>query len=138
MIGMSPPQAVFASSIRDFGTIFTVLYLGPAIDPIGPERTLALHYAIGAVFIGAIALIALPYALLLVLSFLAGMTIIGSQTGANGPAASCVPRACARAVSDGRLASGGWAASRRRCWAGSCWRAAWPRCRTFSAPVYSR
>src|ERR1019366_9309715 len=84
MIGMSPSQAVFASSLRDFGAIFAVLYLGMAIDRIGPERTLALHYAAGAVFIAMIALVALPYALLLIMSFLAGTTIIGSQTGANG------------------------------------------------------
>jgi MFS family permease len=84
MIGMSPPQAVFASSLRDFGALFAVLYLGLAIDRVGPERMLALHYAIGAVFIAVIALVALPYAMLLVMSFLAGMTIIGSQTGANG------------------------------------------------------
>jgi hypothetical protein len=52
MIGMTPPQAVFASSLRDCGAIFAVLYLGWAIDRVGPERSLALHYAIGAVFIG--------------------------------------------------------------------------------------
>ena len=62
MIGMTPAQAVFASSLRDGGAIFVVLYLGLAIDRIGPERTLALHYALGAVFIAAIALVALPYA----------------------------------------------------------------------------
>ena len=38
LIGMTPPQAVFASSLRDFGAIFAVLYLGLAIDRIGPER----------------------------------------------------------------------------------------------------
>ena len=64
LIGMSPAQAVFASSLRDFGAIFAVLYLGLAIDRIGPERTLALHYAAGAVFIAVIALVALPYAML--------------------------------------------------------------------------
>jgi MFS transporter, AAHS family, 4-hydroxybenzoate transporter len=91
MIGMTPPQAVFASSLRDFGAIFTVLYLGLAIDRIGPERTLALHYAVGAVFIAVIALVALPYALLLLMSFLAGATIIGSQTGANGTCGKLYP-----------------------------------------------
>ena len=91
LIGMSPSQAVFASSLRDFGAIFAVLYLGIAIDRIGPERTLALHYALGAVFIAAIALFALPYALLLAMSFLAGMTIIGSQTGANGTCGKLYP-----------------------------------------------
>ena len=91
MIGMSPPQAVFASSLRDFGALFAVLYLGLAIDRIGPERMLALHYAVGAVFIAVIALVALPYAMLLVMSFLAGMTIIGSQTGANGTCGKLYP-----------------------------------------------
>jgi AAHS family 4-hydroxybenzoate transporter-like MFS transporter len=91
MIGMSPPQAVFASSLRDFGALFAVLYLGLAIDRIGPERMLALHYAVGAVFIAVIALVALPYAMLLLMSFLAGMTIIGSQTGANGTCGKLYP-----------------------------------------------
>ena len=36
---------MFASSLRDLGAIFAVLYLGLAIDRIGPERSLALHYA---------------------------------------------------------------------------------------------
>src|SRR5277367_2300123 len=83
LIGMSPAQAVFASSLRDCGAIFVVLYLGIAIDRIGPERTLALHYAIGAIFIAMIALVTLPYMILYLMTFLAGMTIIGSQTGLN-------------------------------------------------------
>ena len=91
LIGMSPPQAVFASSLRDCGAIFAVLYLGLAIDRIGPESSLALHYAVGAVFIAVIALVALPYALLLAMSFLAGMTIIGSQTGANATCGKLYP-----------------------------------------------
>ncbi|HEY3849137.1 MAG TPA: MFS transporter [Acetobacteraceae bacterium] len=91
LIGMTPAQAVFASSLRDLGAIFTVLYLGLAIDRIGPERSLALHYAVGAVFIAVIALVALPYALLLLMTFLAGATIIGSQTGANGTCGKLYP-----------------------------------------------
>jgi AAHS family 4-hydroxybenzoate transporter-like MFS transporter len=91
MIGMTPAQAVFASSLRDGGAIFVALYLGLAIDRIGPERTLALHYALGAVFIAAIALVALPYLMLCVVSALAGMTIIGSQTGLNGTCGKLYP-----------------------------------------------
>ncbi len=91
LIGMTPAQAVFASSLRDFGALFAVLYLGFAIDRIGPERALALHYAAGALFIAAIALVALPYALLLAMTFLAGMTITGSQTGANGACGKLYP-----------------------------------------------
>jgi AAHS family 4-hydroxybenzoate transporter-like MFS transporter len=91
MIGMNPAQAVFASSMRDLGAIFVVLYLGLAIDRIGPERALALHYLAGAAFIAAISLVALPYALLCVVAFLAGMTTIGSQTGLNGTCGKLYP-----------------------------------------------
>jgi AAHS family 4-hydroxybenzoate transporter-like MFS transporter len=91
IMGMTPGQAVFASSLRDGGGIIAVLYLGYAIDRIGPERTLALHYAAGAVFIAAIALVALPYALLCITSVLAGITIIGSQTGANATTGKLYP-----------------------------------------------
>jgi AAHS family 4-hydroxybenzoate transporter-like MFS transporter len=91
LIGFTPVQAVFASSLRDCGAIFAVLYLGWAIDHVGPERARALHYAIGSVFIAMIALVALPYALMLVFTFLAGMTIIGSQTGANATCGKLYP-----------------------------------------------
>lgn len=40
--------------------------------------------AASAVFFAVIALVVLPYAMLLVMSVLAGTTIIGSKTGANG------------------------------------------------------
>ena len=65
LIGMTPAGAVFASSLRDLGAILAVLYLGLLIDRVGPERSLAFHYAIGAVFIAVISLVALPYAMLL-------------------------------------------------------------------------
>ncbi|HEX3953013.1 MAG TPA: MFS transporter [Stellaceae bacterium] len=91
LIGMTPSEAVFASSLRDFGAIWTVLYLGAAIDRFGPERSLAWHYAAGALFIAVIALFALPYAMLLLVAFFAGMTITGSQTGANGACGKLYP-----------------------------------------------
>jgi AAHS family 4-hydroxybenzoate transporter-like MFS transporter len=91
LIGMTPARAVFASSLRDLGAIFAVLYLGLLIDRVGPERSLAFHYAIGAVFIALISLVAMPYALLLAVIFLCGMTIIGSQTGANATCGKLYP-----------------------------------------------
>src|SRR5205814_8513774 len=57
----------------------------------GPERALAWHYAAGVLFIGAIALVAMPYAILAVAIFFSGMTIIGSQTGANATAGALYP-----------------------------------------------
>jgi AAHS family 4-hydroxybenzoate transporter-like MFS transporter len=77
--------------MRDCGAIFAVLYLGMLIDKVGPERSLAFHYAAGAIFIAMIALVALPYAMMLAMTFLAGMTIIGSQTGANATCGKLYP-----------------------------------------------
>jgi MFS transporter, AAHS family, 4-hydroxybenzoate transporter len=91
LTGLTPAEAARASSYRDLGAIFAVLYLGYLIDRSGPERALALHYAAGIIFIGAIALFAMPYALLAIVIFLAGMTIIGSQTGANATAGALYP-----------------------------------------------
>jgi MFS transporter, AAHS family, 4-hydroxybenzoate transporter len=91
LIGMSPATAIFASSLRDLGAIFAVLYLGLLIDRVGPERSLAFHYAIGALFIAVISLVALPYGILLAIIFFCGMTIIGSQTGANATCGKLYP-----------------------------------------------
>jgi MFS transporter, AAHS family, 4-hydroxybenzoate transporter len=93
LIGMTPAQAVFASSLRDLGAILAVLYLGLLIDRIGPERSLAFHYFAGAVFIAVISLVgaALSYGILLAIIFLCGMTIIGSQTGANATCGKLYP-----------------------------------------------
>jgi MFS transporter, AAHS family, 4-hydroxybenzoate transporter len=91
LTGMTPPQAVFASSLIPLGGIFAVLYLGLMIDRFGPERALALHYALGIVFVALIALVSLPYLVLLVMLFFAGTTIIGSQTGANAACGALYP-----------------------------------------------
>jgi MFS transporter, AAHS family, 4-hydroxybenzoate transporter len=93
LIGMTPAQAVFASSLRDLGAILAVLYLGLLIDRIGPERSLAFHYFVGAVFIAVISLVGaiLSYGILLAIIFLCGMTIIGSQTGANATCGKLYP-----------------------------------------------
>ncbi|MGH7116796.1 MAG: MFS transporter [Stellaceae bacterium] len=91
LTGMTPPQAVFASSLIPLGGIFAVLYLGLAIDRFGPERALALNYVAGAVVVAVVALVLLPYLALLAILFLAGMTIIGSQTGANAACGALYP-----------------------------------------------
>jgi len=91
LMGMTPPEAARATSYRDLGAIFAVLYLGLLIDRSGPERALALHYAAGVVFIAMIALVAMPYLLLVLMIFFSGMTIIGSQTGANATCGKLYP-----------------------------------------------
>jgi AAHS family 4-hydroxybenzoate transporter-like MFS transporter len=91
LTGMTPADAARTTSFRELGAIFAVLYLGLLIDRFGPERALACHYAAGILFIAAVALVALPYLLLALVIFFCGMTIIGSQTGANAACGKLYP-----------------------------------------------
>ena len=91
LTGFTPAEAARATSFRELGAILAVLYLGLAIDRFGPERALAANYAAGVLFIAAIALLAMPYMLLVAVIFLSGMTIIGSQTGANAACGKLYP-----------------------------------------------
>jgi len=91
LTGMTPAEAARTTSFRELGAILAVVYLGLLIDRFGPERTLAWHYAAGVLFIAAIALLAMPYLALAIVIFFAGMTIIGSQTGANATAGVLYP-----------------------------------------------
>ena len=91
LTGMTPAEAARATSFRELGAIFAVLYLGLLIDRFGPERSLALNYAAGVVFIALIALVAMPYLALVIVIFFSGMTIIGSQTGANAACGKLYP-----------------------------------------------
>lgn len=91
LTGMTPSDAVFATSLHALGGIAAVLYLGVLIDRVGPERSLALHYAAGAVFVALIALVAMPYATLLAVIFFSGVTSTGSQTGANATCGTLYP-----------------------------------------------
>jgi len=91
LTGMTPAEAARATSFRELGAIFAVVYLGFLIDRFGPERALALHYAAGVLFIAAIALLGMPYLILAIVIFFSGMTIIGSQTGANAACGKLYP-----------------------------------------------
>jgi len=91
LTGMTPATAARATSFRELGGMMAVLYLGVFIDRFGHERTLAWNYAAGIVFIGLIALIAMPYLALVAVIFFSGLTIIGSQTGANAACGKLYP-----------------------------------------------
>jgi len=91
LIGMTPAEAVFATSLYPLGGIAAVLYLGWAIDRFGTRRSLAWHYAAGIVFIALLSLVAIPYLALLAVVFLAGVTVLGSQTGLNGACGKLYP-----------------------------------------------
>ena len=89
LTGLSPAAAARASSFRELGGMAAVVYLGLAIDRFGPER--ALNYAAGIVFIVLIALVPMPYSMLATVIFFSGLTIIGSQTGANAACGKLYP-----------------------------------------------
>jgi AAHS family 4-hydroxybenzoate transporter-like MFS transporter len=91
LTGMSPPEAARAASFRELGAIVAVLYLGVLIDRFGPERSLAFNYAAGIVFIAMIALVSMSYLPLVIVIFFSGMTIVGSQTGANAACGKLYP-----------------------------------------------
>ena len=110
LIGLTPAQAVFATSLYPLGGVTAVLYLGWAIDRLG-KRSLAVHYAMGIVFISLISLVAMPYFALLAVVLMSGVTVLGSQTGLNAACGKIIRHACARAVTGSRPASGDWAAS---------------------------
>ena len=65
LTGLTPPEAARASSYRELGAVMAVLYLGVAIDRFGAERALAVHYAAGIVFVASIALLTMPYLILI-------------------------------------------------------------------------
>jgi MFS transporter, AAHS family, 4-hydroxybenzoate transporter len=91
LIGMTPAQAVFATSLYPLGGMIAVLYLGWAIDRLGTRRSLAVHYAVGMVFIALISLVAMPYFALLVVVLMSGVTVLGSQTGLNAACGKLYP-----------------------------------------------
>ena len=91
LTGMTPPAAVFATSLHALGGIVAVLYLGYLIDRFRPERALALHNIAAAGFTAMIALVAMPYLALLAVVFFSGVTVIGSQTVANATCGALYP-----------------------------------------------
>jgi MFS family permease len=90
LIGMTPAQAVFVTSLYPLGGIFAVLYLGWAIDRFG-TGSLTVHYTVSIVFIALISLVVMPYFALLVVVLLAGVTVLGSQTGLNAACGKLYP-----------------------------------------------
>jgi MFS transporter, AAHS family, 4-hydroxybenzoate transporter len=111
--GLTPAQSVFASSLYAIGGITAVLYLGWAIDRFG-ARSLAAHFGLGVPFAALLALVAMPYLGVLVVVFMCGLTVLGSQTGLNGMCGKLYParmRASGYGVATGVGRLGGIAAA---------------------------
>src|ERR1700731_2763357 len=89
--GLTPADAAFAASIYSAGAILSTLALGPLITRFGAERVLGLNLTFGAICIGFVAMVPLPYPATMALLFGAGGGFVGSQLGLNGFAASVYP-----------------------------------------------
>jgi MFS transporter, AAHS family, 4-hydroxybenzoate transporter len=82
--GLSPADAVFASSLYSAGGGLSVLLLGPLATRLGTDRVLIACLAFGIVVIAGVALGQLPYLVLLVAIFVMGICVVGGQLGAVG------------------------------------------------------
>jgi len=91
LLGMTPAQSVRATTLYPLGGLLAVCYLGWAIDRFGTRRSLAVNFAAGIIFVATIALVAMPYAALLAVVLLSGMTVLGSQTGLNAACGKLYP-----------------------------------------------
>ena len=87
---MTPAQSAFASSLYVLGGVLAVLYLGWAIDRFG-ARSLAVHFTTGITFVALLGLMRMPYVAVLIIVFLCGLTVLGSQTGLNGTCGKLYP-----------------------------------------------
>jgi AAHS family 4-hydroxybenzoate transporter-like MFS transporter len=91
LTGMTPAEAVFATSLHTLGAICAVFYLGYLIDRFGAARALTANFALGLIVIPLLAMVAMPYLLLLFIVFLSGVAVIGSQTGSNATCGAIYP-----------------------------------------------
>ncbi|HEV2549264.1 MAG TPA: MFS transporter [Stellaceae bacterium] len=103
LVGLTPAQSVFATSLYTLGGILAAVYLGWTIDRFG-VGTVSAHFALSIVFIALIALVVMPYSVLLIVVLLAGVTVLGSKTGL---AAACGKLYPARMRTSGYAFTGG-------------------------------
>ena len=89
--GLTPANAVFASSLYSAGGVLSVLALGPLANRFGLEPVFAGCLALGIVVIAAVALGHLPYLPLLAAIFVMGVCVVGGQCGVNGLSAARYP-----------------------------------------------
>jgi AAHS family 4-hydroxybenzoate transporter-like MFS transporter len=89
--GMSTADSIFATTMFQPGAIVGGLVIGWLCDRFGAERTLVVTVAIGASFIVALGLVAVPFIGTLVLIVGIGVGIGGSQQSMNALAGAVYP-----------------------------------------------
>jgi len=89
--GMSVRAGVTATAFMNFGGVFGCLIEGALLRRWGASVILTCEYVLAGVFIASFALLALPFPVLLMMTFGSGLTIIGAQGGLNALAARFYP-----------------------------------------------
>jgi AAHS family 4-hydroxybenzoate transporter-like MFS transporter len=100
--GLSPTDAIFASTMYAFGSIFGVAIIAPIADRFGAERVVAGILGVGAVSMVIAGSIALPYVALCVAIGGVGVGIGGGQHGINSVSGALYPASI-------RATGAGWA-----------------------------
>jgi MFS transporter, AAHS family, 4-hydroxybenzoate transporter len=89
--GLSPANAVFASSLGEAGPLVSVFLVAPLSARYGVTNVLGISLFMGIIFIAIMGLATPPYLALLAVIFLIGCFTVGSQTGMNGMTAALYP-----------------------------------------------
>ena len=82
--GLSPADAVAASSFADAGPLVSIFLVVPLAAGFGPPAVIATMLFTGILCIGSIGLLSLPHMVLLAVIFMIGACTVGSMTGING------------------------------------------------------
>lgn len=82
--GLSPADAVAASSYSDAGPLISIFMVVPLSARFGPPAVLTAMLFTGILSVAALGVLTLPHLVLLLVLFLIGACTVGSQTGMNG------------------------------------------------------
>jgi AAHS family 4-hydroxybenzoate transporter-like MFS transporter len=100
--GLSPTDAIFASTMYAFGSIFGVAIIAPIADRFGAERVVAGILGVGAISLVITGSMALPYLALCAAIGGVGVGIGGGQHGINSVSGALYPASI-------RATGAGWA-----------------------------
>jgi MFS transporter, AAHS family, 4-hydroxybenzoate transporter len=100
--GLSPSDAILATTMYALGTILGALVTAPIVDRLGVERVIASILCMGALCVLLIGTVDLPFAVLCVVICAAGTGIGGCQHGINSVSGALYPAAI-------RATGTGWA-----------------------------
>lgn len=89
--GMTGSQGVIATSVVNFGGIFACFLEGPLINAGGSFMVLLIEFLLASAAMVGMAFFTRPFPVALVVAFVMGFLVIGTQAGLNALAAKFYP-----------------------------------------------